>query len=166
MLFKLSNLNSNLALTLGYLKPALNNSALMKNTTNSHENEKDWTGIAGQLTWCNNNKNRVWNLDEINVRSDDVKVLKSSWNFVKTKTTTPGNNIYTLLITFIAFTSFISSKFQTLFFPIQTLILCHRWPILRLGHLWFHVIFLSITPSTLSLHTLPGPFFYIFTREI
>ena len=51
------------------------------------------------------------------VRSDDVKVLKSRWNFVKTKTTTPGNNIYTLLITFIAFTSFISSKFQTLFFP-------------------------------------------------
>ena len=27
MLFKLSNLNSNLALTLGHLKPALNNSA-------------------------------------------------------------------------------------------------------------------------------------------
>ena len=52
------------------------------------------------------------------VRSDDVKVLKSRWNFVKTlKTTTPGNNIYTLFITFIVFTSFISSKFQTLFFP-------------------------------------------------
>ena len=51
------------------------------------------------------------------VRSDDVKVLKSRWNFVKAKTTTPGNNIYTLLRTFIAFTSFISSKFQTLFFP-------------------------------------------------
>ena len=51
------------------------------------------------------------------VRSDDVKVLKSRWIFVKTKTTTPGNNIYTLLITFIAFTSFISCKFQTLFFP-------------------------------------------------
>ena len=51
------------------------------------------------------------------VRSDGVKVLKSCWNFVKTKTTTPGNNIYTLLITFIAFTSFISPKFQTLFFP-------------------------------------------------
>ena len=50
-------------------------------------------------------------------RSDDIKVLKSGWNFVKTKTTTPGNNIYTLLITFIAFTSFISSKFQTLFLP-------------------------------------------------
>ena len=30
MLFKLSNLNSNLALTLGYLNPALNNWALMK----------------------------------------------------------------------------------------------------------------------------------------
>ena len=30
---------------------------------------------------------------------------------------TPGNNIYTLLITFIAFSSFISSNFQTLFFP-------------------------------------------------
>ena len=29
MLFKLSNLNSNLALTLGYLTPALNNSALV-----------------------------------------------------------------------------------------------------------------------------------------
>ena len=28
MLFKLLNLNSNLALTLGYLNPALNNSAL------------------------------------------------------------------------------------------------------------------------------------------
>ena len=51
------------------------------------------------------------------VRSDDVKVLKSRWNFVKAKTTTPGNNIYTLMITFIAFTSFISSKFQTQFFP-------------------------------------------------
>ena len=30
MLFKVSNLNSNLALTLGYLNPALNNSALNK----------------------------------------------------------------------------------------------------------------------------------------
>ena len=29
MLFKLSNLNSNLALTQGYLNPALNNSALV-----------------------------------------------------------------------------------------------------------------------------------------
>ena len=29
MFFKLSNLNSNLALTLGYLNPALNNSALV-----------------------------------------------------------------------------------------------------------------------------------------
>ena len=32
MLFKLSNLNSNLALTLGYLNPALNNSALEATT--------------------------------------------------------------------------------------------------------------------------------------
>ena len=32
-------------------------------------------------------------------RSNDVLVLKSRWNFVNTKTTTPGNNIYTLLIT-------------------------------------------------------------------
>ena len=31
MLFKLSNPNSNLALTLGYLNPALNNSALDNN---------------------------------------------------------------------------------------------------------------------------------------
>ena len=51
------------------------------------------------------------------VRSDDVKALKSRWNFVKARTTTPGNNIYTLMITFIAFTSLISSKFQTQFFP-------------------------------------------------
>ena len=29
MLFNLSNLNSNLAITLGYLNPALNNSALV-----------------------------------------------------------------------------------------------------------------------------------------
>ena len=35
MLFKLSNLNSNLALTLGYLNPALNNSALMAKIVNS-----------------------------------------------------------------------------------------------------------------------------------
>ena len=34
MLFKLSNLNSNFALTVGYLNPALNNSALAgKDTT-------------------------------------------------------------------------------------------------------------------------------------
>ena len=44
MLLKLSNLNSNLALTLGYLNPALNNLALMKNTTNSREKEKDLMG--------------------------------------------------------------------------------------------------------------------------
>ena len=41
MLFKLSNLNSNLALTLGYLNPALNNSALF----DSHVN-----GILGHQT--------------------------------------------------------------------------------------------------------------------
>ena len=33
MLFKLSNLNSNLALTLGYLNPALNNSAQVCRTS-------------------------------------------------------------------------------------------------------------------------------------
>ena len=33
MLFKLSNLNSNLALTLGYINPALNNSALLQSLT-------------------------------------------------------------------------------------------------------------------------------------
>ena len=43
--------------------------------------------------------------------------MKSRWNFVKTKKTTSGNNIYTLLIAIMAFTSFISSKFQTLFLP-------------------------------------------------
>ena len=44
MLFKLLNLNSNLALTLGLLNPALNNLPLMKNTANSREKEEDWTG--------------------------------------------------------------------------------------------------------------------------
>ena len=34
MLFKLSNLNSNLALTLGYLNPALNNLALIYSLIN------------------------------------------------------------------------------------------------------------------------------------
>ena len=48
--------------------------------------------------------------DSDTVRWDDVKELRSHWNFVKTKTMTPGNNIYTLLVTFITFTSFISSK--------------------------------------------------------
>ena len=54
MLFKLSNMNSNLALTLGYLNPALNNSALIINITspNTHQlrpfpqasefNESEW----------------------------------------------------------------------------------------------------------------------------
>ena len=51
MLFKLSNLNSSLTLTLGYLNPALNNLALMKNTTNSREKKKDWTGtLSGPHT--------------------------------------------------------------------------------------------------------------------
>ena len=35
MLFKLSNLNSNLALTLGYLNPALNNLALGSKVANT-----------------------------------------------------------------------------------------------------------------------------------
>ena len=40
MLFKLSNLNSDLALTLGYLNPALNNSVLNDNVD---------TGVDGFL---------------------------------------------------------------------------------------------------------------------
>ena len=35
----------------------------------------------------------------------------------KKNTTTRGNNIYTLLITFMAFSPFILSQFQTLYFP-------------------------------------------------
>ena len=48
-----------------------------------------------------------------------VKVLKLCLNFVKTKTTTPGNNIDNLLITFTVFSSFISFKFH---FPYQLFI--------------------------------------------
>ena len=40
MLFKLSNLNSNLALTLGYLNPALNNSALKYNLRTENNIQK------------------------------------------------------------------------------------------------------------------------------
>ena len=65
------------------------------------------------------------------VRLDDVEVLKSRWNFVKTKTVTPGNNIYILSITFIAFTSFISSKFQTPFLP-------YKLSYYAQGHLWYY----------------------------
>ena len=41
MLFKHSNLNSNLALTLGYLNPALNNSALNRC---KFQDKKCWLG--------------------------------------------------------------------------------------------------------------------------
>ena len=40
MLFKLSNLNSNLELTLGYLNPALNNSALKDNLRTENNIQK------------------------------------------------------------------------------------------------------------------------------
>ena len=46
-----------------------------------------------------------------------VKWCKSTQIAVKTNTTTRGNNIYTLLITFIAVSSFILSKFRTFYFP-------------------------------------------------
>ena len=62
------------------------------------------------------------------VRSDDVKVLKSRWNFAKTKTTTPGNNILHFTDNFIAFSSFFSSKF---YFPYKltyyTWATCKYW---------------------------------------
>ena len=46
LLFNLSNLNSNFALTLGYLKPALNNSALFANAASRFANE------PGQTNCC------------------------------------------------------------------------------------------------------------------
>ena len=47
MLFKLSNLNSNLALTLGYLNPALNNSAqkVISYLINFWDDDVHWTGV-------------------------------------------------------------------------------------------------------------------------
>ena len=42
MLFKLSNLNSNLALTLGYLNPASNNSALVNKIILRHLSNTPW----------------------------------------------------------------------------------------------------------------------------
>ena len=59
MLFKLSNLNSSLTLTLGYLNPALNNLALMKKHNKFPRKGEGLDGnsvqsphskIAGQLT--------------------------------------------------------------------------------------------------------------------
>ena len=57
MLFKLSNLNSNLALTLGYLNPALNNSAQMSKKENIQCNiidkwKKKLMCINCSLTFC------------------------------------------------------------------------------------------------------------------
>ena len=50
MLFKLSNLNSNLALTLGYLNPALNNSAQMFGGETSRSRESRPRGSRKQQT--------------------------------------------------------------------------------------------------------------------
>ena len=65
-----------------------------KHHMNTHQENDNY------LTWQCNNKRQGGILSYLvsyyyNVRSDDVKVLKSRWNFVKAKTTTPGNNIYT-----------------------------------------------------------------------
>ena len=49
MLFKLSNLNSNLALTLGYLNPALNNSALEIRTASSSCHPQLVLGAKGNI---------------------------------------------------------------------------------------------------------------------
>ena len=60
---------------------------------------------------------------------------------------TPGNNIYTLLIYFIAFSSFISSKFQTLYFPYRlayytwaTCVITRRQKVLATGNEPFYKI--------------------------
>ena len=53
MLFKLSNLNSNLALTLGYLNPALNNSALMNKHFHGLQREEK-SGRVCNMTRQNN----------------------------------------------------------------------------------------------------------------
>ena len=63
------------------------------------------------------------------VRSDDIKVLKSRWNFLNTKTKTTGNNISTMLITWLSVHLFKFYFLYKLLFPIQTLIV-------RLGHRW------------------------------
>ena len=72
------------------------------------------SSVIWEFVWVKKSLKLRWNkwTKSHCVRSIDVKVLKSRWNFVKTKTTTPGNNIYTLLITFIAFSSFISCRFH------------------------------------------------------
>jgi len=49
MLFKLSNLNSNLALTLGYLNPALNNSARRGAASLRHRNRAAATVLVCEL---------------------------------------------------------------------------------------------------------------------
>ena len=54
MLFKLSNLNSNLALTLGYLNPALNNSAQRRGEGggSSHMEVVEMLGVSFREVNC------------------------------------------------------------------------------------------------------------------
>ena len=55
MLFKLSNLNSNLALTVGYLNPALNNSALEISYTYNTEMSKVYLTTLKKVTTATTN---------------------------------------------------------------------------------------------------------------
>ena len=52
MVFKLSNLNSNISLTLGYLNPALNNLALMVKTRVIRLRVIEGPNVHDQILFC------------------------------------------------------------------------------------------------------------------
>ena len=57
-LFKLSYLNSNFALTLGYLNPALNNPALLVGSSRKYENRSKYTNCGDKH--CELGMGRTW----------------------------------------------------------------------------------------------------------
>ena len=65
MPFKLSNLNSNLPLTLGYLNPALNNSVqgflIREYSSRNPESQLDWQRIHNPVSGIRNPESMAWN---------------------------------------------------------------------------------------------------------
>ena len=77
MLFKLSNLNSNLALTLGYLNPALNNSAQI-----SHYQADNAIGfLLILIRWINPVDNAIPRLNNCNQKVIGSTTIGKTWIF-------------------------------------------------------------------------------------
>ena len=106
MLFKLSNLNSNLALTLGYLNPALNNSAQNPGKFFSRNPESSGYGIrntAGEIR----NPTNGWN--------SESKFHDQDWNSVP-RILNSGRGIQNLRLSWMPLHGAISVSSAELFF--------------------------------------------------